>query len=267
MITFNRNPAFAGKKILITRPEEKSSTLAEKLKALGARPIVFPLTRIVSSKTFHSIDESLKKWNEFDIVVFTSALAVKFYLERAQTLKIRLLNPKILYAIGPQTAKALKAAGFGKIRMAREFRAEGLLEELRNVRGLKILIPRAAAAREILPRTLRKRGATVRVPTVYQVLPNKKSLEKIQRMSKNDFDAVIFTSGRSVKEFVKAFGLMKSRKLFSEVPGVCIGGVTAEVMAAYGINGVKSQSPDEGGLIKALKKVLRKGDTGENFKK
>ena len=76
-------------------------------------------------------------------------------------------------------------------------------------------------------------------------------------MSRKDFDAVIFSSGRSVKEFVKAFGLLKSRKLFLEIPAICIGGVTLETLEAYGIKGLKSRTPDDEGLIKTVQKALR----------
>ena len=257
---------FKGKKILITRPEEKSSVFAEKLKSLGARPVLLPLTQILPPNSFLLMDESLKKWNEFDIVIFTSALAVQFFLSRAKDLSLRLSQPKVLYAIGPRTQQALKAAGFLKVKMPSEFRAEGLLRELKNLEGLKILIPRAKEAREILPQTLRKRGARVQVPTVYQVVPHQKYLLRLKRMSEKDFDAVVFASGRSVKEFVKAFGLLKSRKLFSKKAAVCIGSVTAEVLRSFGINGVQSPSPDQAGLIKALKKVLL-GEKRGNTKK
>ncbi len=251
-----RGKIFKGKKILITRPEEKSRDFSIQLKALGARPLVFPLTKIVSPKSFRAMDRSLRRWEEFDIVIFTSALAVQFFLSRAKDLSLRLSHPKILYAIGPQTKQALQAAGFLKVKMPREFRAEGLLKELKKVKGLKILIPRAKEAREILPQTLRKRGAHVQVPAAYQVVPQKKYLLRLERMSEKDFDAVVFASARSVKEFVKALGVLKSRKLFSKVAAVCIGSVTGEALRSFGIKGVQSESPDPAGLIAALKKVL-----------
>ena len=243
-------------RVLITRPEEKSLDFSSQLKALGVRPLIFPLTKIASPKSFRALDRSFNEWNEFDLVIFTSALAVQFFFLRAKDLNFRLSQPKILYAIGPQTKEALKAVGFQKVKMPREFRAEGLLEELKNVKGLRILIPRAKEAREILPRALRKRGALVEVPTVYQVLPHQKYIIRLKRMSEKDFDAVVFASGRSVKEFVKAFGILKSRKLFLKIPAVSIGPVTTKALRNFGISAVQSQSPNQAGLIAALKKVL-----------
>ncbi len=245
--------------LLITRPEEKLSHFPQKLRDLGFSPVILPLTQIVPPKSFRLMDEALKKWDSFDFVIFTSSLAVRFFLERAQSLKIRLHQPRILYAIGAQTAKTLKTAGFRKIKLPIESRAEGLLRELRHVSGNKILIPRAKEAREILPQTLKKRGAQVYVPVVYQVWPHKKSLSKLKRMSRKNFDAVIFSSGRAVKEFIKAYGLLKSRRLFLEIPAICIGGVTLEELKSYGINGFRSRTPDDEGLIKIIQKVLSQG--------
>ena len=73
----------------------------------------------------------------------------------------RLLNWAL--AIGPATRDALEGFHLKVDITAKEYVAEGLLEALsaHDMQGKRILISRAAVARDVLPDTLRQRGAEV----------------------------------------------------------------------------------------------------------
>jgi len=74
----------------------------------------------------------------------------------------------------PKTAEVLDRHGLRLDLIPVEYRAESILDGLSNepVTGLRFLMPRALAARDILPETLRRRGAHVDVVAAYQtVLP------------------------------------------------------------------------------------------------
>ena len=79
-----------------------------------------------------------------------------------------------LAAIGPTTAEALAGFGLRPDLVPAEYRAEAILDGLaeENLSGRRFLMPRAMVARDILPETLRARGAHVDVVPAYEtVLP------------------------------------------------------------------------------------------------
>src|SRR5262249_57611221 len=82
------------------------------------------------------------------------------------------LRPSRLAAIGPETAAELERRLLRPAVVPREYRAEGLLEALagEDLRGRRILLPRAAGARPVLPETLTARGATVDEGIAYRAV-------------------------------------------------------------------------------------------------
>ena len=154
-----RDQILQGKIILVTRPKEKSRDLMRELKSSGGRPILVSLTRLEPPVSWGPLNRAIKNLNSFDAVVFTSESAVERFFIQARRIGKKLDLPQSLYAVGPKTAQALKKRGWRKIHVAAERRAEGLLRMMRNVRGWRILIPRAESGREILPQSLRLRGA------------------------------------------------------------------------------------------------------------
>jgi uroporphyrinogen III methyltransferase/synthase len=77
-------------------------------------------------------------------------------------------------AIGPATAGALEAVGLRVDVVPEEFRAEALIEAIKDgsLAGRRVLIPRAKVAREVLPEKLREAGAEVVVPAAYETVPS-----------------------------------------------------------------------------------------------
>lgn len=77
-------------------------------------------------------------------------------------------------AIGPATADALRERGIEPDFIPARYVAEGVVEGLLAqgpVAGVKMLLPRAAKAREVLPDELRKAGAQVDVIAAYETVP------------------------------------------------------------------------------------------------
>lgn len=246
-----------GKKILLTRPDEKSGELARAIRAWGAQPILLPLTRLLEPVSFKALDRAIRHFDSFDAVIFTSTAAAERFFLRARYLKVSLSLPPSLYAVGPRTARALRERGWRKARAALAPRAEGILDLMRDVRGLKILIPRAALGREILPRTLRQRGATVSVCAVYRAAVNPRAIAWLKKNSGKRIDAAIFASGRAVREFVAALGRSKTKKFLERAAAVSIGGVTSDVLKSYGIRPIEVPLLKSRVLAAALKKYFK----------
>ena len=74
-------------------------------------------------------------------------------------------------AIGPGTARALRAHGIEADVVPERAVAEGLVEALADVPVQRALIARAAEGRDVLPDALRERGASVDVVALYETVP------------------------------------------------------------------------------------------------
>ena len=224
------NRPLSGKRVVVTRAREQASALSAKLRALGAEPIEFPTIKIAPPEdNFAALDSILPRLSTFDWVVFTRANGVQFTFERlASTGKdARAFGSARVAAIGPATADALKSHGIRADFVPGEFVAEKVLEEFPvPVFGLRILLPRAAEARELLPETWRAQGADVTVAPAYQSLPDASNADDIrQQLSANTIDAITFASAATVSNFVEALG---ADSVPASVRLICIGPVTAQ---------------------------------------
>ena len=113
--------------------------------------------------------------------------------------------------------------------------AEGIIEKLRDrddVRGERVLFPRAAGARELLPDALREMGAVVDEIEIYRTVPDLSGLAYAQRCARRGtVDLVTFTSASTVRHFVDALGPDRART----VRGASIGPVTSDAARALGV--------------------------------
>jgi len=133
-------------------------------------------------------------------------------------------------AIGPATAASVERRGMRVAARPSEYRAEALLDALGDVGGSRILLARAAVAREILPQELRARGATVDVVAVYRTVAPSRALraEDLGRC-----DMVTFTSSSTVTNFMRLLG-DGAREVLARSHVAAIGPVTAETLREAG---------------------------------
>ncbi|MEE9190416.1 MAG: uroporphyrinogen-III synthase, partial [Candidatus Neomarinimicrobiota bacterium] len=105
-----------------------------------------------------------------------------------------------------------------------------------EVKGKKILIPRAAVAREVLPEELVKLGATVDVVEAYKTIQPKGKTGEIREMLKNkEVDVITFTSSSTVTNFISMFNKEEISDLVNGVTIACIGPITAEIAEKNGL--------------------------------
>ncbi len=224
------NRPLSGQKVVVTRAREQASALSAKFRALGAEPIEFPTIKICPPEdSFAALESALEKLSEFDWIVFTSANGVGYFFERLgkKNKDARALGSAKVAAIGPATAEKLKEFGVLADFVPSEFVAEKVLEEFpEDVSGKRILIPRAAEARALLPETWRARGADVTVAPAYQTRPDATGADEIrQQLSTNSIDAITFASSSTVTNFVDAIG---AESVPESVRLICIGPITAQ---------------------------------------
>ena len=155
---------------------------------------------------------------------------------RAAGLDLRALKGVTVVAVGPKTAAAVEALGLRPDLMPDDFRAEGVVALLaeQNMPGKRVLYPRAELARDVIPRELAARGATVAAPVAYRTLPPADGAERVRRVLEESVDAVNFTSSSTVDNFLKMAG-DDGRKLLEKAAVFSIGPQTTATATRHGV--------------------------------
>lgn len=238
---FETRPLF-GKRILVTRAREQAGEFSGLLAGYGAEPVECPTLRLVPPESWQELDQAVADLPRFHWVMFTSVNGVRPFMDRLRRkgLDARALAGLRLACIGPRTADEAGRYGLRADLVPREFQAEGLIEALRGigVRGQRILIPRAAVAREILPDQLRALGASVSVVTAYRtVLPDTDRDRVKDWFRRQEIQVITFASSSTVRNFCELFdGREEMQKLTAGVAVACIGPITARTAEEQGFS-------------------------------
>jgi len=221
---FEKLPLF-GQRILTTR-----AGMAEPLRALGADVIELPAISIEPPLDAAPLADAIAQLAIYDWLVFTSANGVKGFLKALDesSVDLRQLRAR-LCAVGPATAAALAALHLKVDVIPDEYVAESLVAAMAkfDLSGQRILLPRAAVARDVVPDALRNRGAQVDIVEAYRTVVPATDLSSIKAV-----DWVTFTSSSTVKNFLAlGGGLLLERG--AQVAS--IGPVTSETARQHGL--------------------------------
>ncbi len=240
--------------MLVTRPRHQASALAALLAAAGAEPILIPTIEIVPPASFAALDAALGKLRSFDWLIFTSANAVRVFAERAQT-NGQPPNPRRIAAIGPATSQAVQALLHRPVdRMPERYVAEALAEALlSDAAGSSMLLVRAAVARDVVPETLKARGARVTIADAYRTVVPEDSIVQLQRLFASEPpEAITFTSASTAQNFVALLD-----RAHVEIPEgmvlASIGPITSQAMRELCLEPtVEAREATLAGLVAAL---------------
>jgi uroporphyrinogen III methyltransferase / synthase len=240
-----------GKKVVVTRARAQASELARRLDALGAEPIELPAIRIEPRIESEEVRSAVQALHTYALVCLTSPNGVHLLFEAmaGQGRDARALANASVAAIGAGTEAALAEHSVIADIVPERFVGEELVEALARLelRGKPVLVARAAEARELLPDTLRKRGAEVDVVALYETVAEAPDPEALERASDADF--ITFTSSSTVRNFLAASpnGVPEGAKVVS------IGPVTSETAREAGLTvDVEAERHDIDGLVEAL---------------
>jgi len=230
----------SGRRILVTRAEEKGSRFGRLLEELGAEVLQVPLIRLEDPDSWEPLDAALARIASFEHLLFTSATAADRFFERFRRQATPGEFPETLRitVVGPRTAQAVARWGHGVERVAEVFRAEGMLDALpeSEVAGREILFPRAQEARELLVEELTRRGARVTVVPVYRnVLVEASRQPLLKALHGGRVDVVTFTAASAVRHFIGLLGSAELASLMQGVKVACLGEVTADEVRARGL--------------------------------
>jgi uroporphyrinogen III methyltransferase/synthase len=267
---FEKRPLF-GKRVLVTRARDQASTTAALLRDRGAEPLLVPTIEIHPAADPGPLARALADLREgrYGWVAFTSANGVERTWDalRAAGGDARAFGAARLAAIGPATAHTLERHGLAPDVVAKEFRGEGLASEMiealqrsgKDPRSRRVLLPRAARARDALPQALQGAGCTVDVVAAYETRPpppeNVASL--LRELDARRVDAVTFTSSSTVDHLCDRLG-ERAAELLAAPRIACIGPVTAETARNRGLRvDVVAREYTVPGLVDALETSAR----------
>jgi uroporphyrinogen-III synthase len=226
------------------------------LRVLGAEPILFPAIAIIPPEAGGPLDQAITRLDDFDWIIFTSVNGVKHFWTRlvetgrpsAGKRRDGLSFQGRIAAIGPATAEALRRRGASVHLIPDEYRAEAILDQIGNVAGQHILLPRAEIARPVLAQGLRAMGARVQEVPAYRTVQGSPSQAAIDSLCAG-VNVITFTSSSTVRNFA----LLTSGLDYGDPLIACIGPVTAATARELGLPAdVVAHEYTIDGLLKAL---------------
>ena len=150
---------------------------------------------------------------------------------------LRSLRARIC-AIGPATRRALEDLHLKVDVMPGEYVAEALVAAFvqHDIAGKRILLPRAAVARDVIPAELARLGAQVEVVEAYCNVPPPDAAERVRVVfsGTNRPDWITFTSSSTVTNFIEIAG----PGALEGVHAASIGPVTSATLRSHGIEPV-----------------------------
>jgi uroporphyrinogen III methyltransferase/synthase len=255
---FDERPLF-GKRIIVTRARSRASQLAERLAALGADVVEAPAIRIEPLDPA-PLRTALGTLGDYEWVILTSGNAVEITLRelRACGLDARAFAGTKLVAVGPATAATLAERGLTADLIPERFVAEGVVDALRDrgdVRGARVLYPRAEGARDYLPIELKKLGADVQDIPIYRSIPDATgAMAAREALEVGSVDLVTFTSSSTVRYFVESVGLDAARRARI----VSMGPITSETARTMGLQvAVEARDSTIDSLVDAVIESVR----------
>jgi len=255
--------SLAGRRILVTRAAGQTSSFNEALVKLGAVPIVIPTIEIVPPSSFAELDQAIARLDHIDFLLLTSVNAVNAFFDRLERLGLdvhALINLQTV-AVGPKSAAALAERGVHVELVPEDYRAEGVVALLRDrVSGKRLLYPRAALARDLIPKELRAAGAEVIAPVAYTSTNPVGAADRLQHAITEGLDLLTFTASSTVRNFVQLLSA-NDLSLARQVPAASIGPLTSKTARELGFNvAVEPASSTLDDLVVAIEAFFAKAN-------
>lgn len=250
----------AGRRVLVTRATHQAGKLSEGLRAHGAIPVEVPVLEIQPPASFDPLDRSLRQLHAYDWLILTSTNAVNAIAERAKILSVPLMQREFhVAAVGEATAEATRRIGINVTLVPEQYVAESLLKTLSNrLNGRRVLLARAAVARDLIPDALRASGATVNVVDAYRNVVPAAAPEQLRKALAEGIDAATFTSSSSVAHLAEAAKAAKIPFPLIKIPAVSIGPVTSQTLRDFQWPAAIEANPsDIPGLVSAVIRLFQ----------
>ena len=253
---FERKPLF-GKRIVVTRPTDRSEQLADVLETLGAEVIQLPAIELAPVQANGAFHRTMQSLDEFAWVFFTSPEGIQWFrrLLASERSDLRILRGRHIGAIGPKTAASIEQLGIHVDFVPKTFSQEGMLQGLgrRRLLGKRALILGAKDSREVLEQGLKRCGMDVVKVPIYQTAVPAALARRVREVFARPVDLVTVTSSSCVDHLVEALRVSGLRRRVRQILFASIGPVTSATVREHGarVSIEATQSTIEG-LVEAI---------------
>lgn len=236
-----------GKRVVITRHAQQAGKMVDQLQQLGATAVCFP-TLTYQPLPAPELEPTLNQLAAYDWLLFTSATAVHFFLERATAVPAAASlfapsgspNRPSVATVGYATQRLLAHKGVAVDFVPDIFTGEQLALGLGQVAGKRMLLPRAQDGRPELLHILRQRGAVVDEVALYQTVPPQPTAVAWAELAQG-FDVLTFASPSAVRHFLQLLAAAPAdlqpnlQRATAQAIVACIGPSTAAEAKAQGL--------------------------------
>jgi uroporphyrinogen-III synthase len=231
-------------RVLITRPEEDAERLAEELRVRGHEPIVSPLM------TIHYLDGPEVSLQGIQAVVATSANGIRALMRRTANRDVS------IFAVGPQTAAAARAAGFAQTRNAGGDAASlsNAIREWADPKAGPLLHVAGQERGGGLAQSLAEAGFSVEVQVLYAAIESEQfSPAALAALSARAVDAVMLFSPRSARLFVERIRRVGLQARCFEMVALCISKAVAGPLHGLPFRTIRvAHRPDQESMLALL---------------
>lgn len=246
-----------GCRVVVTRPRNRTSTLSQKLRKLGAQVIDAPTICTDPLEDQQELFDALDHIDQYQWIVFTSPYGARVFLDAMQKrrMDMRALAGAKIGAIGCGTAQELAQRGLFADLIPGVYDAEHLGAALAKVMhpGDRVLIPRAKEGSPLLLQELDKvPQICVEDLPVYETTYRKPEvLDLGEEFTAHPGTLAVFTSASTVRGFAAAAPELDLKT----VPALCIGKQTAAQAEEYGMPVEIAERATIDDLVKLVKAV------------
>jgi uroporphyrinogen-III synthase/uroporphyrinogen III methyltransferase/synthase len=248
-----------GRRVAVTRGKGGDDPLTARLRELGAQVLEVPAIAIAPPESWDAFDAALRDLEQYDWIAFASATAVDATLTRIAALGIP--PPPVgtrLAAVGQATARRLQERLRAPDLVPESATGAALAEAMApQMRGLRVLVPRAAEGRHELVDGLAAAGADVVAVACYRTVaaPAVAVAPLGEAILDGKLDAVTFASPSAVRSVVLALG--ERAALLDRCALAAIGPTTAEALREAGLRvSVTPESSSAAALADAIARQL-----------
>lgn len=254
--------------MLVTRSRKQASKLSLALRRAGAVPVEIPVIAFAPPQDPEPFRRAAAGIEGYDWVVLTSTNGVEALFDelgRQGREPVSCLAGSRVAAIGPATAKALRDRNVAVEVMPDEYRGEAVATAMiarheKGMKGVRVLLARAAGARDALPELLSDAGAAVEVVEAYRAVPPDPDVScRLKGMlERGELDAITFTSSSTVRHTLQVLGA-DAHRLLGGLVAASIGPITTETAEGNGLRvDVTATEYTIEGLVRALTDFYQK---------
>jgi hydroxymethylbilane synthase len=247
----------AQKFVVLTRTREENNMIAEKLAAMDIRSISCPSIAISKNLSGDDAKKYMANLSFIDWILFTSSNGVNYFMQVLDELHVPLPQKILIGVVGDKTELAAKKYGLPITCKPKIFTAEHLANDLPDIKGKKILLPRSSIGDKTFNTILEKRGANVIAMPIYKTTLKKIMPTKVRSHIKtNQIRCLTFASPSAVEGFIEMTGKQLGEKVLT-LPVLSIGPITTKAVKKYGfkyITTAKVHTTD--GMLRKLEKNI-----------